>query len=140
MERRIGVHGPREVETIDSIGVVQAMGFFAESQQFSTRSCVRCNGSLVNDWCYDLDNTGEHIASVLRCVQCGHRIDPVILQNQMRCHSNLRATSGCRWVLRSSGLDGRRRYCQTRELLHIGQGNRRHFASPMRREHERQSV
>ena len=96
MERRIGVHKPREVGAIDPIGVVQAMGFFAESQQFSTRSCVRCNGSLVNDWCYDLDNTGEHISSGLRCVQFGHRIDPVILQNQIHRRSHACATSGCK--------------------------------------------
>ena len=96
MERRIGVHEPREVGAIDPIGVVQAMGFFAESEQFSTRSCVRCNGLLVNDWCYDLDNTGEHISSILRCVQCGHRIDPVIPQNQIHRRSNARATSGYR--------------------------------------------
>ena len=83
MERRIEVDEPREVRTIDPTGVVQAMQFFKESEQFSTRSCVRCDGLLVNDWCYDLDNTGEHIASLFRCVQCGHRIDPVILQNQI---------------------------------------------------------
>jgi hypothetical protein len=37
---------------------------------------------LVNDWCHDLANTGEHNAEVLRCVQCGNRVDPVIVQNQ----------------------------------------------------------
>jgi hypothetical protein len=30
-----------------------------------------------------MDNTGEHNAEVLRCVQCGHRVDSVIMQNQI---------------------------------------------------------
>ena len=54
------------------------------SEQFDTRSCARCRGLLVNEWYYDLNNTGEHSVETLRCVQCGHRVDPVILQNQIR--------------------------------------------------------
>jgi len=54
------------------------------SEQFYTRSCVRCAGLLVIEWYYDLHNTGEHNVETLRCVQCGHRVDPVILQNQVR--------------------------------------------------------
>lgn len=54
------------------------------SEQFYTRSCARCGGLLVNEWYYDLNNTGEHSVETLRCVQCGHRVDPVILQNQIR--------------------------------------------------------
>ena len=61
-----------------------AVRFLPASEQFDTRSCARCAGLLVNDWCYDLDNTGEHHAEVFRCVQCGHRVDPVILRNQVR--------------------------------------------------------
>jgi hypothetical protein len=38
----------------------------------------------VNEWYYDLNNTGEHSVEILRCGQCGHRVDPVILQNQIR--------------------------------------------------------
>ena len=96
MEQGIETHELRKVGTVSPIGNAQTMRFLAESEQFSARSCVRCDGLLVNDWCYDLDNTGEHISSVLRCVQCGHCIDPVILQNQIRRRSNARATSGCR--------------------------------------------
>jgi hypothetical protein len=54
------------------------------SEQFSTRSCVRCAGLLVSEWSYDLQNPGNHNIETLRCVQCGNRIDPVILQNQVR--------------------------------------------------------
>ena len=54
------------------------------SEQFYTRSCARCAGLLVKEWYYDLNNTGEHSVETLRCVQCGHRVDPVILQNQIR--------------------------------------------------------
>lgn len=53
-------------------------------EQFSTRSCARCAGLLVSEWYYDMNNTGEHNVETLRCVQCGHRVDPVILQNQIR--------------------------------------------------------
>jgi hypothetical protein len=41
-------------------------------------------GLLVSDWCYDLENSGESYVQVLRCVQCGHRIDPTIINNQIR--------------------------------------------------------
>ena len=54
------------------------------NEQFCTRSCARCGGLLVNEWYYDLNNTGEHSVETLRCVQCGHRVDSVILQNQIR--------------------------------------------------------
>jgi len=62
----------------------QAMRFFPGDEQFYTDSCPRCSGLLVNEWCYDFWNVGEQQAKVLRCVQCGYRIDPVILQNQRR--------------------------------------------------------
>ncbi|MEO8048255.1 MAG: hypothetical protein ABI684_13315 [Nitrospirota bacterium] len=54
------------------------------SKQLSTRCCARCSGLLVNEWYYDLHNTGQHHIESLRCVQCGHRVDPVILQNQIQ--------------------------------------------------------
>jgi hypothetical protein len=54
------------------------------SGQFSSTSCVRCNGLLVAEWNYDLQNPDEHNIETLRCVQCGNRIDPVILQNRTR--------------------------------------------------------
>jgi hypothetical protein len=54
------------------------------SEQFFPKSCARCAGLLVNEWYYDLHNTGEHRVESLRCVQCGYRVDPVIVQNQIR--------------------------------------------------------
>lgn len=53
------------------------------NEQLSTRSCARCAGLLVSEWYYGLSSTGEHSIETFRCVQCGHRIDPVILQNQI---------------------------------------------------------
>ena len=61
-----------------------ALPSLTANKQFSTRSCVRCEGLLVSEWSYDLQNSGTHHAETLRCVQCGNRIDPVILQNQVR--------------------------------------------------------
>jgi hypothetical protein len=54
------------------------------SKQLSTRSCVRCEGLLVSEWTYDLQNPGNHNVESLRCVQCGNCIDPIILQNRLR--------------------------------------------------------
>lgn len=59
---------------------------FPASEQFFTRSCARCGGLLVSDWCYDLHNSGAHRVETLRCVQCGYCIDPVILQNKILQH------------------------------------------------------
>jgi|SRR4051812_7616173 hypothetical protein len=61
------------------------------AKQFSTRSCVRCEGLLVSEWSYDLQNTGHHNVECLRCVQCGNRIDPVILQNQLSLSGGLQS-------------------------------------------------
>ncbi|MDN5941499.1 MAG: hypothetical protein L0H94_06425 [Nitrospira sp.] len=75
------------------------------SEQFSTRSCVRCEGLLVSEWSYDLQNPDNHNVETLRCVQCGNLIDPIILQNQVRMsverHSKrqVRYTDSMRTVL-----------------------------------------
>lgn len=53
-------------------------------KQFLTRSCARCAGLLVSEWYYGSNTTGEHNVETLRCVQCGDRVDPVILQNHIR--------------------------------------------------------
>lgn len=57
---------------------------FSASRQLSTRCCARCEGLLVTEWYYDLQYSGVHNTEPLRCVQCGHRVDPVILQNQIQ--------------------------------------------------------
>lgn len=84
MERRMKVKESTCVGTVTHSGNGHAIDFLATSEQFYTRSCARCSGLLVHDWCYDLINTGEHNAEVFRCVQCGHRVDPVILRNQVQ--------------------------------------------------------
>lgn len=57
---------------------------FPAGGEFYMNVCPRCAGLLVNEWCNDFWNAGEQKARVLRCVQCGCRIDAVILQNQRR--------------------------------------------------------
>ena len=52
------------------------------NKQLYTRSCARCAGLLMSEWYYGLNSTGEHSIETFRCVQCGHRVNPVILQNQ----------------------------------------------------------
>jgi hypothetical protein len=106
MEKRMVASKPTWVGTMNQDGNGQAIQSLMASEQFSTRDCARCAGLLVNDWSYDLENTGEHVSAVLRCVQCGHRVDPVILQNQIHRCSKASATSGCTVVLERAVLVG----------------------------------
>jgi hypothetical protein len=73
--------GSGEMNQTGGRGAVRSL---PAGEQFLTRSCVRCEGLLVSEWSYDLQNPGNHNIETLRCVQCGNRIDPVILQNQVR--------------------------------------------------------
>lgn len=41
--------------------------------------CARCGGFMVDEWSTDLDGN-----DVQRCVQCGERLDPVIVENRRR--------------------------------------------------------
>lgn len=84
MERRREQTEPTYGGTLKQHGRGDAIQTFPASKQFDTRTCARCVGLLVNEWYYDLENTGEHSVETLRCVQCGHRVDPVILRNQIR--------------------------------------------------------
>lgn len=84
MERRMESREAMRNETVAQSGNGHAGRFLPTNGQFHTRSCARCAGLLVNEWCYDLVNTGAYKAEVLRCVQCGYRVDSVILQNQSR--------------------------------------------------------
>ena len=61
----------------------QAVQCLQGSDQLFSRSCSRCAGLLVNEWTYDLNNGSEISADVLRCIQCGQRVDPVILRNRL---------------------------------------------------------
>ena len=94
MGQRMEMKEPTWVETMTQNGNGQGIQFFAASEQLSTRSCARCAGLLVHDWCYDLINIGEHTAEVFRCVQCGHRVDPVILRNQVRSQTKSACAGG----------------------------------------------
>lgn len=91
MGRRMEAKEPAWIGTMDQSGDGQAIRFLAASEQFSTRSCARCAGLLVNDWCDDSSHTGKSMSPALRCVQCGHRIDAVILQNQIHHRSETSA-------------------------------------------------
>ena len=84
MERRMEPREPECGGTMKQNGNEHAIRPLPASEQFSTSACARCKGLLVSEWYDDLHNTGEHNVETLRCVQCGHRVDPVILQNQIR--------------------------------------------------------
>jgi hypothetical protein len=83
MARRIESGKAMRGGVVADVGTGHTTRLLSASKQFDTRTCARCEGLLVNEWYYDLDNTGEHNAETLRCVQCGHRVDPVIVQNQI---------------------------------------------------------
>lgn len=84
MERRTELQEPESGRTLEQEGNGYAAQSLSAREQFSTRSCARCAGLLVHDWCNDVASTDENTAHALRCIQCGHRIDPVILLNQSR--------------------------------------------------------
>ena len=51
----------------------------------STARCLRCKGLMVIEPCVDLLNSDGHFDLLTRrCVQCGERVDPVILRNRWR--------------------------------------------------------
>ena len=84
MDRLMKLPEPKDGGMMKQNGALQSL---PASKQVSTRSCVRCEGLLVSEWSYDLQNPDNHMAETLRCVQCGNRIDAVILQNQIRLAS-----------------------------------------------------
>jgi len=84
MGQRMNTEKPECGGTMNQNGSGNAIRSLPASEQLSTRSCARCAGLLVTEWYYDLHNTGADHLDTLRCVQCGHRVDPVILQNQIR--------------------------------------------------------
>ncbi len=84
MERRMEQTEPTYNRTLKQNGRRDTVPPFPASEQVSTRSCARCAGLLVSEWYYGANSTGEHSIETFRCVQCGHRVDPVILQNQVR--------------------------------------------------------
>jgi hypothetical protein len=84
MERIMEPTKPECGGMMKQIGSGDVVRPLSASEQLRTKSCARCAGLLVPEWHYDLHSTGEHNIESLRCVQCGHRVDPVILQNQIR--------------------------------------------------------
>ena len=83
MARRIESGKAMQSGVVADVETGHAIRLLPASKQFDTRTCARCAGLLVNEWYYDSGNTGEHNLEALRCVQCGHRVDPVIVQNQI---------------------------------------------------------
>lgn len=57
-----------------------------------SRQCPRCQGFLVGDLCYDIDDDqGQRWCSALRCVQCGDVLDPIIVRNRLALMERRRA-------------------------------------------------
>src|SRR6476646_505210 len=83
MARRIESGKAMQSGVVADVGTGHAIRLLPANKQFDTRACARCAGLLVTEWYYDSGNTGEYNLEALRCVQCGHRVDPVIVQNQI---------------------------------------------------------
>ena len=92
MERGTQLQEAERGRTVMQDGNGCVVQFLLASEQFSTRSCARCAGLLVREWRHDVP---EEDNKVLRCVQCGHRIDPLILRNRILPRSKV-STHG-RW-------------------------------------------
>ena len=84
MERKLESTESERDGTMKKDGSGQVIRLLLAREQLRTRSCARCAGLLVNEWYHDADNPDTHDLETLRCVQCGHRVDPVILQNQIQ--------------------------------------------------------
>ena len=84
MERTMEAEKPECGGTMKQNGSGDAIRSLPASKQLRMRSCARCAGLLVIEWYFDLHNTGADHLKTLRCVQCGYRVDPVILQNQIQ--------------------------------------------------------
>src|SRR5438093_13417121 len=84
MEQTMEARETKADETVAHAETWRAIRFLPASEQLFTRSCSRCAGLLVNGWCHDLlDDTGDLSIEVLRCVQCGQHVNPVILRNRI---------------------------------------------------------
>ena len=92
MERVIKLTEPKAGGVVKQYSRGVAIRALPVRPQLLTRTCVRCEGLLVSEWTYDLQETGTHNIESLRCVQCGNRTDPVIVQNQLRLSGALRST------------------------------------------------
>ena len=84
MERRLETKEAERGRILVLDGEGEFVRCVPAKEQVDASCCSRCAGLLVSDWCYDLENTDEYMAVVFRCVQCGNRVDPVILRNQRR--------------------------------------------------------
>lgn len=62
-----------------------------EESRIRISRCARCGGFMVEDRCIDLNSNNG-----LRCVQCGERLDPVILHNRLRQSVNGNAAEDLR--------------------------------------------
>lgn len=77
--------------TMKGIEGLQEQSQFQALLQGST--CVRCSGLMVAEFCMDLLNSsGELDCPVVRCVQCGDVVDPVIQRNR-RLYEHRQASS-----------------------------------------------
>jgi hypothetical protein len=60
-----------------------------------SRQCLRCQGYLVGDLCYDIDDDqGQRWFQALRCVQCGDVLDPIIMRNRLAALERCRSQTG----------------------------------------------
>jgi C4-type Zn-finger protein len=84
MERKMGSRELIRSGSVEEGGSGQVVSPLPLSEQLCRRSCARCGGLLVNEWYYGSNHTDALNVESLRCVQCGYRVDPVILQNQTR--------------------------------------------------------
>lgn len=53
------------------------------TRKATRQSCRRCSGYMDHEMCIDLESDSGHSTFwVLRCIQCGDRVDEVILRNR----------------------------------------------------------
>lgn len=67
--------------------------------------CHRCGGLMIKDYCIDLqDETGQIDVTVIRCIQCGDVVDPIILRNRLHPEYLVKRTTSRRMWPKPQGL------------------------------------
>ncbi|MGH7233135.1 MAG: hypothetical protein ACREJU_17520 [Nitrospiraceae bacterium] len=70
------------LETLEDVRISSAVTR-AAVQGLSLDRCVRCGGFVMREWCEDLYDAGGRIeGEMIRCIQCGHREDPLMVRNR----------------------------------------------------------
>lgn len=72
-------------ESVKRVFEPRAQGRPSREERGSAMTCLRCEGLMVREHCYDLwSDSGQLAFQGFRCVQCGEIVDATIVSNRRR--------------------------------------------------------